>query len=284
MQRIPIIGAHVSAAGGVWNAIANGEGIGASAIQIYGASPRAWEAKPISPEDASKFKEALKKSRISKVYLHAAYLVNLASGDDELYEKSIKNLTSHLKIAETLGADGLIFHAGSAKGIDGKLALKREIAGIKTVLKNVSGKSLLIIENSAGGGAKMGSGHEAIGHIFKNINSSRFKVCFDTAHALESGEIKSYTDASVKKLFDEWNSSVGIQNIVVMHINDSKTVSDSHNDRHENIGKGYIGISGFKSLAGEKRILDKAWILEVPGFLGSGPDKKNIDILNKFFK
>lgn len=281
---MPDIGGHVSAQGGLFRAIINGEKIGATTIQMYGASPRMWSANQPETHEVEKFKETRKNSSIKSVYLHAAYLVNLASPSDEVYEKSIKNLSDHLNIAEAIGADGLIFHVGSGKESSKEKALEKEVRAIKEVLKNTSGKSYLVMENSAGGGAKIGSAIDEIKHLFNELRSKRVKVCFDTAHAFEAGMIEKYTKENVKKLFDDWDKAIGLENIVALHVNDSKTKYSSHNDKHENIGEGEIGIDGFKALASEKRLWDKAWILEVPGFDDMGPDKKNIDILRSLFQ
>ncbi|MEW6617613.1 MAG: deoxyribonuclease IV [Patescibacteria group bacterium] len=283
-KNTPYIGGHVSTAGGISNAISHGEAIGATTIQIFGASPQTWFTKFPSEEEIKKFKEAKKKSSINSVYLHAAYLVNLASASDEIYEKSIKNLSEHLKIAESIEAEGLIFHLGSNKGISKEEGLKKEIAGMKEVLRHVPGKSFLIMENSAGGGDKIGSNIEEIGFLFKEMNSDRVKMCFDTAHAFEAGLIQEYTKENVKKLFDTWEKEIGLEYMVALHMNDSKTAYESHHDRHENIGEGHIGMEGFKVLAKEKRLFDKAWLLEVPGFDDGGPDKRNMEILKSFFE
>lgn len=282
-NKLPIIGAHISAEGGAWNAIQNVEAIGGTAVQFFGASPRMWYTRVMSISDAKKFREAKKKSTVQEVYLHASYLVNLASVSEEIYGKSIKNLSEHLKIAEMIEADGLIFHIGSGKSMSVEEALAKEISGIRQVLKSVPGKSHLVMENSAGGGSKVGSEIEEIAYLHEKVGSGRVKICFDTAHAFEAGIISEYTEKNIEKLFDEWEKKVGIDEITVLHINDSKTAHDSHHDRHENIGEGKIGIKGFRALAKEKRLLDKAWILEVPGFNGNGPDKKNIDIVKSLF-
>ena len=110
----------------------------------------------------------------------------------------------------------------------------------------------------------------------------RVKVCLDTAHAYESGIIK-YDTADIEIFVDKMDKEIGLNNIVAIHANDSKTLWNSHNDRHENIGAGYIGLPGFKALAKEKRLWDKTWLLEVPGFENEGPDKKNVEILKKCF-
>lgn len=283
-KKIPDIGGHVSTAGGISFAIANGENIGATTIQIFGSSPQMWFTKFPDESEIRKFKVAREKSAIKSVYLHASYLVNLASVSDDIYRKSVKNMSEHMKIAELIGASGLIFHLGSSKGLNKSTALDKEAIAMKEILKNVPGKSELIMENSAGGGDKIGSDIQEIKFLFERVDSPRIKVCFDTAHAFEAGIISEYTNESVKKFFGEWDRAIGIENIVTLHVNDSKTAYDSHHDRHENIGEGHIGLGGFRALADEKRLWDKAWILEVPGFDGMGPDRKNLDILKSLFK
>ena len=291
---MPIIGAHVSAAGGLRKTIANAKKIGANCIQIFGASPRTYEVKMPAAEEVKKYKEELKQSGIGPVFLHAAYLVNLASPNHYIREQSIKNLAGHLQIAEMIGAQGLIFHIGSRlrpnpefSGLGttarqaGKEAMELTVKGMRQVLKNVPGRTQLIMENTAGGGGSIGRDAEEIGAVLKKAKSSRVKVCIDTAHAFEAGMITEYTTTNVKKFLDELDKYVGFKNIAAFHINDSKTLAGSHHDRHENIGQGHIGLAGFKNLARDRRMKDMPWILEVPGFDDNGPDKKNIDILKK---
>ena len=279
----PLIGGHVSGAGGVSKSIANAKTIGAEVIQIFGASPRSFQANLTSDEEALKFKNAMKESAVKKVYLHGAYLVNLATDKDELFNLSVKNLARHLEIAEKIGAEGLIFHVGSGKEAPREEAIKKAVKGIRQVLSLVKGKSFLIIENAAGGGEKLGATPEDMEKLQTEVNSDRLKFCIDTAHAFEAGQIESYTTNNIKKFLDLWDEAIGLKNVVALHINDSKTEFNSKHDRHENIGEGYIGLEGFKNLAKEIRIWHADWILEVPGFLNEGPDKKNIDILRNCF-
>lgn len=279
----PKLGAHVSTAGGVSNAIANAISISAECIQIFGASPQQWAAKMPPEAEIQKFHELRREHDISPVFLHAAYLINLGSVSTELYKKSIQSLSDHLSIAEALNAQGLIFHMGSSNGLSAEKAIERTISGMKAVLKNVPGKTLLICENSAGGGSKLGHAPEELGYILRAVKSSRVKVCIDTAHAFEAGLIERFTPENIRDFCNRWDDAVGLKNIVALHINDSKTGPGSHHDRHENLGEGYIGLSGFRALAKEKRLHDKTWILEVPGFDGKGPDKRNLEILEGCF-
>lgn len=278
------LGAHVSTAGGLYKVIENGTRLGARAVQFFGSSPRQWSVKfPTKPEiDA--FQKHWKESDIAEVYLHASYLVNLASDNTDLWLKSVDNLSAHLKIAEMLGANGLIFHVGSAKDGDKNRAVKKVAEGMRLALEHVSGKVWLILENGAGGGTKIGSDPEEIGKILKLVDSPRAKFCLDTAHIFESGMIQAYEPEHIKKLLKEIDQHIGLENLVAMHINDSKSEFNSHHDRHENLGKGKIGLEGFRNFAKEKSLHDKAWLLEVPGFDDLGPDRPNLEILESCFK
>ncbi len=282
-QRLmPILGAHVSVAGGLHNAFANAEKIGAKALQIFGASPRQWKAKLPDPEILKKYKEA--KVKGWPVFQHASYLPNFATPDDELYAKSIANLTAHLQIAEAIGSVGLIYHIGSHKNSDPDTAAKRISDGMHQVLKNVPGKANLIMENSAGGGQKMGLTAEEIGKIYQVKPHPRIKVCIDTAHAFGAGVLETYSPSELDKFKKACDKGFGLENLIVLHVNDSKVPFNSQKDRHENIGEGHIGLQAFQNLADDKFFSTIPWLLEVPGFEKGGPDKKNIDIINSLFK
>lgn len=272
---MPIIGAHVSVAGGLAAGIDHAKHIGAEAIQIFGSSPRQWQTAFPSKENVLAYKKALSGSDVQAVYLHAAYLANPAGEKPDLWQKSIQSLADHLKIVEMIGADGLIFHTGSGN-------IRRVSQAIREVLKLIPGKSRLLIENSSGGGQKVGTTIDQLAEIFHAVDSGRVKFCLDTAHAFEAGVLE-YTPEKIESFFDEWDAKVGLENLVALHANDSKTKFGSHSDRHENIGEGYIGMEGFKNLAKEKRLHDKVWLLEVPGFDDLGPDKRNVDILTSLF-
>jgi deoxyribonuclease-4 len=277
----PLIGAHVSVAGGLFKAFENAAAIGAECVQIFGASPRQWAAPLPSAEAVHQFKDAWKASDVKAVYLHAPYLNNLASPDPAMIKKSIVNLSAHLQITELIGANGLIFHVGSGKESPQEEATAKAIAAMKIILKNVPGSAQLIVENAAGGGAKLGDNAKEVAALVHGVGSLRMKACFDTAHAFESGIIESYTPGNIRKLFDEWDKELGLEHLVALHANDSKTAFNSKHDRHENIGQGYIGAEAFANLAKEKLISHTHWLLEVPGYDNLGPDKKNIDILKK---
>lgn len=282
--KIPRLGAHVSTAGGLAKAVQNAVKIGAQSVQIFGSSPQQWKTKFPSENEAADFKAALEKNKIGPVYLHASYLANVAGPNEVIRFQSIANLADHLKIANKLGAKGLIFHLGSAMDLPRGEAIENIIAAVKAVLEKEKGEAKLILENSSGGGGKIGVDLDELEQIFSGIGSNRVGVCVDTAHLFQAGQIKNYSPEEIEKFLDDFDEKIGLENLFVLHVNDSKTEFDSRHDRHENLGEGYIGLQAFKNLAAEERLWDKDWILEVPGFDGQGPDKKNLDILRACFQ
>lgn len=279
----PFLGAHIKGAGGLIHIPQRAAEIGAECIQIFGASPYQWQVKLPKKSEIEAFAARMKTYKIDPVFLHAAYLVNLASPDTNLFEKSVTSLIDHMKIATLLGAEGLIFHLGSSHDKAKEKAVEKTIQGMKKVLEAVPGEVQLIMENSAGGGGKLGSFPDEIGALFRGVHSKRVKVCLDTAHAFESGLIEQYTPSLIKNLLQSLDTEFGLENLVALHVNDSKTGPGSHHDRHQNLGEGYIGLSGFQNLSQEKKLAHTAWILEVPGFDSKGPDKRNMDILQRLF-
>lgn len=282
-NNMPYIGAHVSAAGGVENALVRGEELGVQAIQMFGSSPRQWNVNIPSNETIQRWKEAKAKSSVTEVFLHAPYLCNIAHPDEELREKSVQALGDHLKIAHLLNTQGLIFHIGTGKGSDRQEVYRLIAEGVHVMFDRVGGSTPLIIENSAGEGDKIGATIQEIGQILALTSSPRVGVCIDTAHAFASGMIEGYTENGLTKFFDEYDRVLGHKTLRALHVNDSKIPALGKRDRHENIGEGYIGLEGFHALAREKRVGKISWLLEVPGFDGTGPDKKNVELLRSCF-
>lgn len=276
-----LLGAHVSASGGFCNAFLNADAIGAQTIQFFGASPRQWFAPMPNEKSIADFKAARKNSNVQSVFLHAAYLVNLGSDKADLRAKSIASLTAHLRIAQLLEADGLIFHMGSNSNRKQGLAYTAE--GMQAVLQAVPGETRLIMENSSGGGSKLCYDVDEIGEVFHAVNNPRVKVCLDTAHIFAAGVIPHFSQTNIEFTLNRWEKFFGLSNIVAVHFNDSKTLANSHTDRHENIGDGHIGLEGLKNFAAQKSLYHASWILEVPGLLGEGPDQENLERLQSLF-
>lgn len=272
------IGGHVSTEGGCAKAFDYAQAIGADTIQIFGASPVRWNAPLPKAEEAALFRLRMQETGISPVFLHAPYLINLCSQKDNLPALSRTLLQRHLEIGNALGAEGVIFHIGSRGTRAKEEAEQLVIESLRDILAQV-GEGMLLIENSAGAGNLVGDSLGEIASIVHAVDNARLGVCIDTAHALAAGMIPEYSRQTLGKFFDDFESGIGIEKLRVIHLNDSKTEAFSNKDRHENIGQGHIGKEGFENLLSFECMAHMPLILEVPGFDGTGPDRRNIDIV-----
>ena len=283
MKNTPIIGGHVSAVGGIDKAVINAQAIGAQTFQIHATSPRQWQVRVPDEKVVTTFLKEIAKSDIKSYYIHAPYLINLATVIPELLEKSYNNLKGNYEIGQLIHAKGVVYHLGSFKGWDKESALQQQITTVKKLLANVEFKGCsLLLENSAGGGDKLGVTVDELAVLINGIDDDRVGICLDTAHAYEAG-ILTYDSDSIKLFFDEFDQKIGMHKLICLHVNDSKTEFESLHDRHDNLGEGFIGLEGFKALAKEERLFNVDWCLETPGFDGNGPDKENMEILKKCF-
>ena len=271
------LGAHVSAAGGVDKAVGRAVEIGAEAIQTFAASPRVWAFKPIADDKAAAYREKAAEAGIKSTFLHGSYLVNIGGKPDHV-EKSVASLTNHMGAAAQIGAQGVIFHSGSHKGVGFDAVLDQAGDALKQVLDNTDDNVQLIIENCAGMGAQIGASFEELGRLIRAVDSDRLKICLDTEHAFAAGyNIADPQD--IEKAMAEFDAEIGLDRLVVVHANDAKVEFASGVDRHENIGEGYIGIEGFETIMGHPAFADVPFLLEVPGMDKKGPDKPNLDRL-----
>ena len=276
------LGAHVSAAGGVDKAVGRAVEIGAEAIQTFAASPRAWAFKPIADDKAAAYREKAAEAGIMSTFLHGSYLVNIGGKPDHV-EKSIASLTNHMGAAAQIGAQGVIFHSGSHKGVGFDAVLHQAGVALKQVLDNTEGNVQLIIENCAGMGAQIGASFAELGRLIKAVDSDRLKICLDTEHAFAAG-YNIADPQGVEKAMAEFDAEIGLDRLVVVHANDAKVEFASGVDRHENIGEGYIGIEGFETIMAHPAFADVPFLLEVPGMDKKGPDKPNLDRLKDIRK
>lgn len=273
------IGAHVSTSGGLHTAVDRAEEIGAEAIQIFASSPRAWRFRHHSLEDIDLYQERVNKSKVSPMFIHCSYLVNIGGANDIL-AKSISSLKDHMNAASKIGAMGVIFHGGSHKGVGFDGVFEQAISALKSVLESSPRDVLLVIENSAGMGSHIGSSFSEIGRIVRELESPQFKVCLDTQHSFAAGyNLAEYN--GLNEAMDEFQEEVGLSKLVAVHANDSKIVLGGGVDRHENIGEGHIGLPGFETIISHPAFNEVPFLLEVPGMDGNGPDKRNVDLLKK---
>lgn len=278
------VGAHVSTAGGLDTAINKGKEIVAESLQIFPSAPLQWNIRGWDNEQCSKFKNEWQKD-FKQVIFHGIYLTNLAAESKENAEKTKNALIETLKLAPKVGVIGIIFHPGSY--VDGQLGRKEQIKKIvKEVLAETPKESKLIFENAAGAKkkGKIGESNEDLAWLLENSSDkNRVGVCLDTCHAFAAGyDIR--TQDAYEKYAKDVEKKIGRDNVFCWHFNDSKFGLDERMDRHENIGEGYIGKDAFGYILNDARWKNISSYLEVPGFEGGGPDKKNIEILKKLRK
>jgi deoxyribonuclease IV len=260
----------VSPAGGLVNAIGRGEERGCDAIQIFHQSPRAWRPTRYSEEDFAAFREAIVASPIRAVVIHAVYLINCASEDAELCEKSLTSLQHALRIGDAIGAAGVVLHAGSAKGAPVEAAIARAGAMIRKALAETESCPLQL-EDTAGAGGTLGrSFEELLALIEAGGAGPRLGVCLDSCHLLASGyDVR--TAEGLSSVLDEFDRVLGLDRLGSLHVNDSMTELRSNRDRHAALGEGVLGEEGLAAFLSEPRFEGLPAIFEGPGIDGKAP-------------
>ena len=270
-MRTVYVGAHVSAAGGVWNAPTNAAAIGATAFALFTRNQRRWAAAPYQDAVAAQFGRAMEQAGFgpAQVIPHAGYLINLGSPDDDVREKSITALADELSRCVQLGLTMLNFHPGTSKGeLDEDATCARIADGIDRVLQLVEDPRAepvkLVLENSAGQGASIGTTVAQLAlTIAKSRRSERLAICIDTCHAFAAGyDIR--TAAGWDTLMHEVETQLGLAKLVAVHVNDSQGDLGSRKDRHQPIGAGAIGSDGFRAVMQDTRLDGLPLVLETP--------------------
>ena len=276
------IGAHVRGGGKLVPSLQAGVDIGATSIQVFTQSPRMWKPSQYAPEVLAGFREAQSNHpSVTHTFCHATYLINLASADRELYEKSVVCLTHNLSVARGMGSSGLVLHVGShlGAGFDDVVrqiadAFARALADADDGADGVADCPILI-ENAAGAGGTVGRSLEEIQFLIDACNGDdRLGLCIDTQHLWASG-IDFSTLAGAEALIRSVSDTVGLDRLRCLHLNDSKIELGGNRDRHANIGEGTIGTAGLASLVGHPAIRDLPLLLEVPGS-GDGPRAEDV--------
>jgi deoxyribonuclease-4 len=274
------LGAHVRTAGGVDKAVDRAEEMGAETIQVFSGAPQAWRRKNYKKEEVEAFKARLKETGIGPVFIHGLYLMNFGTDNPELLKKSQEALIAEMNSASLIGARGVIFHLGSHKGAGYEARVGQVIDQCRQVLDSTPDDAWLILENAAGQGGAIGSKFAELGRIAKESGSDRVKICLDTQHTFAAGyDVK--TRKGLDATMAEFDKEIGLDRLAAVHANDSKIELGGGRDRHENIGEGFIGRDGFENLLSHAAFADVPFLLEVPGFDDSGPDKANVDILKE---
>ena len=260
------VGAHVSASGGVENAPVNAHTIGAKAFALFTKNQRQWFSKPLTGKSIALFRENCEKYGYEphQILPHDSYLINLGHPEKGPLEKSRTAFLDEMHRCEQLGLDRLNFHPGShLKKIPEEVCLNTIAESINLALEKTMGVTA-VIENTAGQGTNLGFRFEQLAAIIDRVeDKSRVGVCIDTCHAYTSGyDIK--TEAGFRKTFEDFDRIVGFQYLKGMHLNDSKKELGSRVDRHDSIGKGFIGLDAFRRIMNDPRFDDIPLILETP--------------------
>ncbi len=277
------IGAHVSASGGVENAPVNAHEIGATAFALFTKNQRQWKAAPLTKDSISKFKKncELYGYQPFQILPHDSYLINLGHPEDEGLAKSREAFIDEMQRCEQLGLDRLNFHPGSSLGkISDEACLKRIAESINIALDKTKGV-IAVIENTSGQGSNLGFTFEQLKLIIDNVeDKSRVGVCIDTCHAYTAGyDIK--TEKGFNDTFAKFDSVIGFKYLKGMHINDSKKELATRVDRHDSLGKGFLGMDIFKMIMGDSRFENIPLILETPD---ETIWKEEISLLKSFAK
>lgn len=271
----PLIGAHVSVAGGFWHAPANAHKLGCETFQIFSRSPHGGPAAEINDEVKEKFWAEMKKYKLSSFVIHAPYFINLGSATPRILNGSVGIIKNELERGTALGADYLMFHPGSFKDLGEKKGMKQAKEALHKILDGYQGTTKLLIEISAGAGSIIGDTFEELNELIDTVKRQKGfgGICFDTQHAFGSG-YDLRTPEAVEQTMKSFDKIIGLKYLRMMHANDSKVDLGSHKDRHEHIGEGQIGETGFGAIL---QFLQKKK-LAIPLILETQHDKVVTDI------
>lgn len=267
----PLLGAHMSISGGVEFAPIQGGKVGCEIIQLFTKNSNQWDSKPLTENQIHLFKENMQKNHIQIAFAHDSYLINLASPDEVLHKKSLNAFVHELERAEQLGLFALVFHPGSHVGKGEEYALQRIADSVNLAHQKTIGYQVLTcFENAAGQGTNVGHRFEHLAKLIELVeDKKRIGVCFDTQHAFAAGyDLRS--EDSYEKVWKEFDEIIGLKWLKAFHLNDSKKELGARVDRHEHIGKGMIGLTGFRCLMNDPRFQHIPMSLETP----KGPDLK----------
>jgi deoxyribonuclease-4 len=283
------IGGHVSASGGIDKAVERAHAIGGNCVQVFSGSPRVWKKPELSSIDEKKVFAKQAELGVSPIITHALYLINLASENPELVQKSVNAIAFDLAFDAKLKGAGVVVHLGSHQG-RGWDAVKEQVAGkISEILAQSPKTAHFLIENAAGQDGKLGGDLHEIRWLMDTVKSDQLGWCFDTCHAFASGyslgsEISTETECKTNRQCSavaEIERLNLVDSLRCIHVNDSRDPFGSGRDRHANLGDGIIPAADMQYFLTHSLIKDKPMILEVPGIEEEGPDAENINRLKK---
>lgn len=275
------VGVHTSIAGAVENAAHRAKKIGCDTFQMFSGNPRGWSSIDPTREECERFRAARAAYGLSPVAVHSNYLINLASADPLMREKSISSFGRELARALALGADFLITHPGSARGGSTSDGIRTCVESLRQAAKGVQLDGFtILIENTAGQGSAVGRAFEEVAEIIAGAGRDLpMGVCIDTAHCFEAG-YPLHTPRGLGETLRELDLTIGLEKVCVIHANDSKTAFGSRADRHQHIGKGQIGAAAFRRIVRHPRLRAIPFICETP-IDHPGDDQRNLRMMRR---
>ena len=290
---MPPFGAHMSVAGGLPRAVERAAVHRCDALQIFAKNASQWRGRPIPPEEVAEFRVRVAAAGLQSVVSHASYLINLATTTDTLRAQSRAAMADEIDRAEALGLLGVVLHPGcytSGSPAEGIRLIASNLRGLLD--ERAAGQTMVLLEHTAGQGTSIGSRFEELAEIIDGMDGHpRVGVCLDTCHLLASGyDIAS--EAGYRRTFTQFGKVVGFARLKAFHLNDSKKPLGSRVDRHEHIGKGCVGMDGFRMLVNDRRFAKIPMLLETPKAQGkaTGPisvdplDEENLNTLRRLVK
>jgi deoxyribonuclease-4 len=276
-----IVGVHTSIAGCVINAAHHANKIGCDTFQMFSANPRGWKTLDPSPADCERFRAAKLEYGHAPIAIHGNYLINLAAADPGIRQLSVAGFRSEIVRALALGAEFLVTHPGSARGGTKKAAMQTCIESLRQAASGIELDGLtVLIENTAGQGMTLGSTFPELEEIVAEAGDALpMGCCIDTAHCFEAG-YAIHTRRGLTSAVKELEASIGLEQVRLIHANDSKTPFASRVDRHEHIGKGQIGLEAFGRIVRHPKLRRIPFICETP-IDRAGDDKRNLKVMRQ---
>jgi deoxyribonuclease-4 len=260
-----LLGAHLSIAKGIHNALYEASNYGCTALQIFTKNAHTWKERTLSQDEIDRFNQAREQTGITAIASHTSYLINLASYDQKKHFMSCNALKYELIRSSMLGIPFVVLHPGAHMGKGEDRGISRIASSINEIFAENTGlETRLLLETTAGQGSGLGHTFEQLSSIMDQVKDvDRLGICLDTSHIFAAGyDIRN--SASYRRTIDTFDSTIGIEKLYIIHLNDSKKELGSRVDRHENIGEGYIGIKAFELLMNDMRFLDVPKIIETP--------------------
>lgn len=279
-MQTPLLGSHVSIAGGVSNAIDRALGIGCTAMQIFVKNNMQWFAKPLEDAERLAYINHPRRKELRSIFGHSGYMINLGAVNPEFHEKSLRALKEELVRADQLELPFLVLHPGAHMGRGEEEGLKAIVQSLDTVFDAIPDvKTKVALETTAGQGSWLGTTFEQLAWIMEHVRQpERLCICIDTAHLFAAGYDLT-TEEKTAAVFADFDRLIGFRHLGAIHCNDSKSALGSRVDRHEHIGKGKIGIEGFRYLMREPRLAGVPKVLETPKGKEMKEDIENMNVL-----